>query len=318
VRIAVVGGTGFIGHHVTRWLVEAGAEVSVIHRGRTPVQIAGVRSFKADRKQTSTLATALAAAAPAVVVDMAAYTGEDVETLLTTLPGTLTRLIVISSGDVYWTYAAFLGLSRAGTSALPVDERAPLREQLYPYRAQASGPEDLLYGYEKIVVERTVLRGARVPVTILRLPMVYGPDDPQKRVDAYLRRLEANAGMLRINAVEAAWRCTRGYVEDVAWAIQLAALDERAADEIFNVGEAEVLTELEWIREIAMTASWSGQVVSDPATPPSLPVEWGTPLIVDTRRIRQVLGYQEPIGRQEGLRRTLADATRRASPGGAA
>lgn len=111
---------------------------------------------------------------------------------------------------------------------------------------------------------------------------------------------------MRLNAAEATWRCTRGYVEDVAWAIRLAALDARAAGEIFNVGETEALTELEWIRTIAAAAEWSGQVISDPAAPPSLPVDWGTPLVVDTHRIREVLQYREPIGRHEGLRRTTA------------
>jgi len=76
-RVAVIGGTGFIGHHVTRWLVQAGADVTAIHRGQTPVRVPGVRSLRADRKHTSTLATALTTAAPAVVVDMTAYTGED-------------------------------------------------------------------------------------------------------------------------------------------------------------------------------------------------------------------------------------------------
>jgi nucleoside-diphosphate-sugar epimerase len=317
VRVAVIGGTGFIGYHVTQWLVQAGADVTAIHRGQTPVRVPGVRSLRADRKHTSALATALTAAAPAVVVDMTAYTGDDVEGLLAALPASLARLLVISSGDVYWTYAAFLGLSPARPTAAPLDEQASLREQLYPYRAQASGPEDLLYGYEKIVVERMAQIGARVPVTILRLPMVYGPNDPQKRVGGHLERLGASGGTLRLNATEASWRCTRGYVEDVAWAIRLAALDERAAGEIFNVGEGEALTELEWIRAIAVAAGWSGQVISDPATPPSWPAEWGIPLVVDTRRIREVVGYREPIGREEGLRRTTAAGEPEASAGGA-
>lgn len=303
-RVAVIGGTGFIGHHVTRWLVKAGADVTAIHRGQTPVRVPGVRSLRADRKHTSTLATALATVAPAVVIDMTAYTGDDVEGLLAALPASLARLVVISSGDVYWTYAAFLGLGGAGTPAPPLDEQASLREQLYPYRARASGPEDRLYGYDKIVVERTARSGARVPVTILRLPMVYGPNDPQKRIGGYLERFGASGGSLRINAAEAAWRCTRGYVEDMGWAIRLAALDERAAGEIFNVGEGEALTELEWARAIAVAAGWPGQVISDPGTPPSLPAAWDTHLIVDTRRIREVLEYREPVGRQEGLRRT--------------
>lgn len=305
-RVAVLGGTGFIGHHVTRWLVEAGEDVTTIHRGYTPVRVPGVRSVTADRQSSATLASALTAAAPHVLIDMAAYTGEDMERLLTAVPASLERLLVISSGDVYWTYAAFLGLSSALAPAAAVHEGAPLREQLYPYRAQAKGPEDLLYSYEKIVVERTARTGAGVPVTILRLPMVYGPEDPQKRVGGYLERLGASASELRLNATQAAWRCTRGYVEDVAWAIRLAALDGRAAGQIFNVGEADALTELEWVCAIAVAANWSGRVISDPAEPPSLPAEWRIPLVVDTRRIREALGYQEPIGRQEGLRLTTA------------
>jgi len=317
VRVAVVGGTGFIGHHVTQWLVKAGADVSAIHRGHTPVRVPDVRSVRADRKHPAALTTALAAVAPGVVVDMTAYTGDDVEGLLAALPASLVRLVIISSGDVYWSYGAFLGLIPSRAIAGPLDEQASLREQLYPYRAQASGPEDPLYGYEKIVVERMAQTGARVPLTILRLPMVYGLNDPRKRIGGYLDRLGTSGGTLRLNAVEAAWRCTRGYVEDVAWAIRLAALDERAAGGTFNVGEEEALTEVEWIRAVAAAAGWSGQVISDPATPASLPTEWGTPLVVDTRRIREVLGYREPIGRQEGLRRATAAGQLRGTPGGA-
>ena len=316
-RVALIGGTGFIGHHVTQWLVKAGADVSAIHRGDTPVRAPGVRSLRADRGHAAALATALSAATPDVVVDMTAYTADDVKGLLAALPDSLVRLVIISSGDVYWTYGAFLGLVASRTIAAPLDEQASLREQLYPYRAQAIGPTDRLYGYDKIMVERTA-QSAGVPVTILRLPMVYGPDDPQRRVAGYVERFQSSGGTLRLNAAEAAWRCTRGYVEDVAWAIRLATMDEGAAGEIFNVGEEEGLTELEWVRAIASAAGWSGQVTSDVAIPPSLPAEWGMPLLVDTHRIREVLGYQEPIGREEGLRRATAAVQHQRSPHGVA
>jgi nucleoside-diphosphate-sugar epimerase len=306
VRVAVIGGTGFIGHHVTRGLVDARTEVTVIHRGHTPPRVPGTKSLATDRSQTSALTAALASIRPAVIVDLAAHTAHDMECLLAALPTSLTRLVVISSGDVYWTYSAFLGAGQVRPPAAPLDERAPLRPRLYPYRAQAGSPADRLYGYEKIVVERLARNGAPVPVTILRLPMVYGPDDSQRRVAGYLERLGKGAGLLRLNAAEAAWTCTRGYVEDVAWAIRLATLDERAAGETLNVGEPDALSEIEWIRTIATAAGWAGQVLSDPETPPSLPVRWDMPLVVDTSRIRRVLDYREPVGRWEGLRRAVA------------
>jgi len=305
VKVAAVGATGFIGEHVTRWLVAAGHEVFGVHRGQTPARVPGMRSVLADRRDTAALGSALTEAAPNVLVDLIAYSAADVTSLLGALPPSVDRLVVVSSGDVYWTYDAFRGLIPAREVSAPLAETAPLREHLYPYRAQSRGPGDLGYSYEKILVEQMAQTGSRAPVTILRLPMVYGLGDRQQRVGGYLRRLTAASSLLRLNEREAHWRCTRGYVEDVAWAIALGAVDERANGQVFNVGEAEALTELEWVRAIAAASGWGGRVVADSAEPPSRPAEWSVPLVTETRRIREVLGYTEPVGRAEGLRRTV-------------
>jgi nucleoside-diphosphate-sugar epimerase len=239
---------------------------------------------------------------------MIAYTRWDVTSLAGTLPTSVERVVLISSGDVYWTYDAFRGVIPGRAVSEPLGETAPLREHLYPYRAQSSEPDDLAYSYEKILVEEMARGASRAPVTTLRLPMVYGPGDPQQRVQGYLRRLTAATSVVRLNEREAQWRCTRGYVEDVAWAIALVAIDERAKGQVFNVGETEALTELEWVTAIAEAVGWSGQVVPDSTEPPSRPAEWSVPLITDTRRIRELLNYREPVGRAEGLRRTVEAA----------
>src|SRR5262249_24204889 len=156
------------------------------------------QSFLADRRNAAALTSALLAADPSVVIDMTAYTGDDVERLLAALPGSVSRLVVVSSGDVYWTYGSFLRLSPAGAAAGPLDEQAPLREQLYPYRARAGSSDELLYHYDKIIVERIARSRCKAPVTVLRLPMVYGPNDRQKRVEGYLQRFAASDGTLRL------------------------------------------------------------------------------------------------------------------------
>jgi nucleoside-diphosphate-sugar epimerase len=308
VRVALIGSTGFIGQHVARWLTAGGHEVIGIQRGSSSTQIPGVRNLTADHQDLPALASALAQAAPTIVVDMVAYTADDTDRLTAALPATVRRLIIISSGDVYWTYDAFRGFGDPRAVAEPLPESTSLRERLFPYRPQASGPGDLLYSYEKILVEQRARAGSPVPITVLRMPMVYGPRDPNRRVGGYLQRLATESSLFRLNPAEARWRCTRGYVEDVAWAIALAAGDERAAGEVYNIGEPEALTEKAWVEAIAEAAGWPGRVVADPSAPPSLPANWSVPLTVDTEHIRAHLGYEEPVGRAEGLRRTVQAA----------
>jgi nucleoside-diphosphate-sugar epimerase len=146
------------------------------------------------------------------------------ERLLAALPPSVERLVVISSGDVYAAYGVFFDGRANSAHTIPSDERGALRPKLFPYRAQARGPDDMLYSYEKILVERAAKAWTGGAITVLRLPMVYGPNDKQRRVASYLDRLRASGEAMRLNDREAAWRCTRGYVEDVAAAIKSAAL----------------------------------------------------------------------------------------------
>ena len=305
-HVSIVGGTGFIGRHVTCRLARAGADVTTIERGNTNRPASNTRFIDADRSDAAALARALAIASPAVVIDMIAYRREDIDRLLEALPPSVERLVVISSGDVYATYGVFLGLEPGPAGAEPSDEQAALRAALFPYRRQARRPDDLLYSYEKILVEQAANAWTHGATTVLRLPMVYGPNDRQRRVAGYIEQLRGSTGPVRLNAAEASWRCTRGYVEDVAAAISLAALNEAAAGQVFNLGEQDALTELAWARAIAAAIVWDGELLADSEVPPSLEANWSADLIVDTGRIREVLRYDEPVGRKEGLRRTAA------------
>ncbi len=313
--VTVLGGTGFIGQHVTRQLAEAGAEVTTIARGTSAGPGLPAQSLKADRADAAGLARVLATAAPAVVVDMIAYQQRDIEALLAALPTSVERLVVISSGDVYATYGAFLGIARGPIHAQPSDEQAPLRTELFPYRRAARTPDDVLFSYEKILVERAAMTWRGGATTILRLPMVYGPNDRQRRVDKYVEKFRSGAGSIYLNSAEASWRCTRGYVEDVAAAIALAALSDAALGKVFNVGEPDALSEVAWAHAIAVATSWTGEIVEDPKTAATLQANWNVDVTVDTTRIRHVLGYEEPFGRELGLRRSVAGQRAVAEPG---
>ncbi len=113
-----------------------------------------------------------------------------------------------------------------------------------------------------------------------------------------------------MDAAEARWRWTYGYVEDVAHAIVLAALDPHSAGRIYNVGERETLSLEERARAVAVAAGWRGRVALAPAgaLPERLRVGVATEhdLATDSGRIRAELGYAELTPIAETYARAVA------------
>ena len=303
-RVLVLGGTGFIGSAAVKALTGRGHAVGRFHRGdgRRRCRDDSGRPARASRHRE-----AFARFAPEVVIDTIAYTEADAALFVETFRGLARRAVVLSSQDVYAAYGRLLRLEGGAREAGSLTEDAPLRATRHPYRAKSGGPGDMAHDYEKILVEAAVAGHADLPATILRLPFVYGPGDPQRRLRPYLERMRGPEILL--DRAKASWRWTRGYVEDVGEAVALAAGDERAAGRTYNVGEEDSLTEAEWVRAIGEAAGWSGEVRGVPAgeLPEGVaePFDFSQDLAVDTRRIRKELGFREPVGRAEGLRRTV-------------
>jgi nucleoside-diphosphate-sugar epimerase len=310
-HILIIGGTRFIGPYVVRRLAEAGGHsVTLFHRGETKADLPpSVNHIYGDRRDLSSFAAEFPNLAPDVVLDMIPYTEEEAQTLMRVFKNVARRVVAISSADVYRAYARLLRLETGEPDPVPLDENAPLREALYPHRAQAKGPEDFAYHYDKILVERTVMSDQKLPGTVLRLPAVYGAGDPQHRLFGYSKRMDDKRPAILLEEEQARWRWTRGYVENVADAIALAVTDSRAANRIYNVGEREALAEADWVRSIGQAAGWDGHVVTVPKA--SLPehlaanVDYAHQLFTDTTRLREELGYSERVPLEDALRRTI-------------
>ena len=118
--------------------------------------------------------------------------------------------------------------------------------------------------YDKIPVERTVMSDPELAGTILRLPMVYGPGDMFHRLFPYLKRMDDGRPAILIQEDAAPWRGPRGYVENVAAGIALAAASAKAAGRIYNLAEPQSFSEVEWVERIARVAEWTGSVLSAP------------------------------------------------------
>ena len=306
-NVLVVGGTGFVGGAVVRRLLESGHAVAAFHRGEG--SSGGVETIRGDRKALISYRDKFRRFAPDVVLDTIAYAEADARGLVDALRGIVPRLVVLSSQDVYAAYGRLLRRESGAADRAPAMEDSALRESRYPYRAGAK-PGEMAYDYDKILVEAAARESDDARVTILRLPSLYGPGDPQHRLRPYLARMTDDASEIRIERAKAGWRWTRGYVDDVAEAITLAVTDARAAGRVYNLGEPDALTESEWVGAIAAAAGWKGRVreVAREELPESElePYDFEHDLVADTGRIRRELGFAERVGRTGGIRRTVA------------
>jgi nucleoside-diphosphate-sugar epimerase len=311
-KVLVVGGTGFVGAHLVQSLWDGGHDVTVFHRGVTeadfPPDVKHVHSPQAGYPITQF---------PAelgqdwdAVVHLLLMNATEAEAATRFFYGRAGRLVVVSSGDVYAAYGRLIGIEPDTTEVPAVQtEEAPLRSQLYPYGRKTAGPWGELHDYDKILVERAAARDAHVPTTILRLPMVFGPEDKQRRFARFLQRMIDGRPSIFISESEARWRATHDYVENVAAAIAHAAVHVDARDQIFNVGEAATPTMRERLEDFARVAEWRGivEVLSDNDTPVALrpPISLQNDLVLDTSKIRLKLGFATPVPYDTRLRRTL-------------
>jgi nucleoside-diphosphate-sugar epimerase len=198
---------------------------------------------------------------------------------------------------------------------VPLTEDSPLRTKLETYPPGRIQLLQKIFGwldaeYDKIPVEHAVLSDPQLPGTVLRLPMIYGPGDPLHRLFPILKRIDDGRPKILFSKDLAAWRGPRGYVENVAWALAVAAGDSRAAGKIYNVAEEQDFSELEWAQKIAASTGWRGQFVllaSDQVPghlvlPGNLAQHW----VASSARIRREIGYREIVPLEETIKRTIA------------
>ncbi len=310
-RVLVIGGTRFIGAVVVRKLLEAGHEVTVFNRGKSG-EAAGVdvKHVLGAVAQLASYRNEFEKIAPDVVIHMIAYTPDDGRAFAETFAGIAGRGLIISSMDVYRIYDRLRRLDDPRPDVGALDEEAELRQRLFPYRAKAKDERELLYNYEKILVERAVMSRPGLAATVLRLPAVYGEGDYQHRLFPYIKRMADGRPAILLGKKQSRWHWTRGYVENVADAIAVAAANPAASGRIYNVGEQHAPSEAQWVESIAQVMNWKGKIatINDEKLPRHLreDFDWDHQWVADTGRIRRELRYEEKVSFEQGLARTVA------------
>ncbi len=303
-RVVVLGGTRFIGPHVVRELVEVGHEVTVFNRGATEAVLpSSVRHVHGDFGELEQRLPELSDPAPDVVIDMVPYIAKSGGHGVLHFKGIAGRGLVLTSCDVYRAFARFWRSEPGPPDPLPLTEESPLRRRSAPDRGSVH------VDFDNVEVEEQALRDAQFPVTSLRLPATYGPGDPQHRLYEYVGRMDDERPAILIDERFAGWRWVRGYVEDVAAAIALAATDERASGRVYNVAQPVAYSETQWAEMVADVHGWQGEILAVPSAilPESLRMDYDErqEYVVSSDLIRNELGYAERVPLNEGLRRTI-------------
>ena len=294
-KILILGGTSLTGPFTIRCLVEQGHQVTIFHRGKHQIDLpSGVNRILGERRNLDEFTGEFKQLNAEVVLDMLAFTRQDAEMLMRVFKGIAKRVVVPGSSDVYRAFGRLHGTEPGPVEPIPFAEEAPLREKL-----SVHGEE-----YEKRWVEEVVMGDPDLPGTILRYPMIYGPNDGGRTFDLVKRMMDKRPAILLEEKV-ARWRWSRGYAENVAWATALAVTSEQAGNRIYNVAEPEGLSYLEWAQRVARAAGWKGRIVLVPQGRLNEVGNFEHHWVVDTTRIRAELGYMEVVPQEEALRRTV-------------
>ncbi len=290
-RVLVIGGTRFVGRHVVEELNRRGHQVTVFHRGAHEAAWEfPVAHLHGERRE---LAARTAGVAFDALIDMHAMNDRDSRWVVDAFRGRVAHSVHVSSMDVYRAWEA-VQTGGPATDAVPLGEEAPLRPTLYLYRGKHPGMEQ----YDKILMERTVLgAGSGFPATVVRLPMVYGPHDGQRRERMFLRRILD--GVPIVMGGGSAWLWHRVFAKEAARAIVLAAESDQAPGHVFNVGEPVVLTMYQWAEAIGRAAGIAADIrlVPDAVLPKHLAFlsTQQQHMVADTTKIRHLLGYAEEM-----------------------
>ena len=318
-RLLIIGCNGFIGRVIANRASSNGDSVFGLSRSAAPPDTLQGQYLVGDRREPETIRQLVIDNDVDTVVDVLAYTLGETRALTDLLDGVVSRYVMLSSADVYRNYELLHRAASGKPELSAAGEDSPLRTTRYPYRSEprrsAGEPDAWLDDYDKIPIEEHVCR-MRSDWTILRLPMVYGPGDRQRRFQWAARHLATSEAPLEIPIQWARWVTTYGYIDDVAAAVVLASGHIAARNRVFNLGEPNPVDHLTWANRIADLTGWSGGVTLNDDASHEMAKNLGSldlsvPLQIDTRRIRSELGFRESVALETGLLRTIEDENAR-------
>lgn len=305
--VAVLGGTGFLGRHVTAAFAAAGARVHAVSRSGGSGTVPGRDTVRLDLLSAAPaeIAGVLAATGAEVVVNaagrvwlpgerqMAEGNAELVERLveaLALLPGPPVRLVQIGTVHEYGA-----GMPGAATT----EEHVPAPVTAYG-RTKLQGTQAVVRAVSERGIDGVVLRHANAIGAGVPLGSLFG------RIVAHLGAVacgEAPA-VLRVPPLRAA----RDLVDvgDAAAAVLAAATAPKAAvtGRVINIGRGEAVPVRRLVHRMVELSGLAVAIVEEPGPEPArADVAWQR---LDITRAEQLLGWRPRRSLDDSLRDLLA------------
>jgi len=291
-RVFVTGATGFIGTHLVRTLLAAGALV---------------RRLQGDIRDLSAVSAAIDAARPELVFHLAAYG---------TTPGQRDerRMRAVNVGGIenLWTAidASNCRIVQTGSCGEYGPATGALRED-HPCRP-ATPYTTTVHEAVNYSIERARRTGREL--VIVRPFGPYGPGDrPERLIPFVVSRLLSGQ---RVAVTAGEQRRDYSFIDDHVRALLAAAIAKLSdTARVYNVGSGGPITVRTLVERIAAAVDAGALARVDFGAVPYRPGDRAD-MFADTTAARRDLGYEPTVALDEGLARTVA--WHRASRAGAA
>jgi 2'-hydroxyisoflavone reductase len=196
-EILILGGTRFVGRHITEAAQARGHNVTLFHRGVSSADgLPGTRSIRGDREQPADL-DALRDGRWDAVIDTSGY-----------IPAHVRAACDVLAACAHYTFISTV--SAYADHATPnADESYPLGQASLEMRAAALTARDINgenYGPLKAACEAEVLTVFGTRTLIVRPGLIVGPYDPTDRFTYWMRRMAHGGDVLTPDALDQTWQ----------------------------------------------------------------------------------------------------------------
>ena len=250
--LLVIGGTTFFGKAIVEELLKAGHQITVFSRGnQRPPFWDQVKHIQGDRKDPNDFHKKLKGKTFDAVIDNIAFTEDHVKAALKIFQGNVERYMLTSSCSVYY----------AGTMTMPLAEsdvdlnfKVSSEEENSPFWSYTLG---------KLGTERSLHEQDKLHYTIIRPPMVLGPDDHTLRGYFYFQRLLDGKPLIVTNGGVHSFRMV--YSRDLARGYVKALKSKRAINQTYNLVQREIITLADLLKTAAKALEIQPNLVHVPA-----------------------------------------------------